>query len=100
MTSRSLHLEGSKIRSEGDFYDALASAFPEISQNFGRNLDALWDVLSGVIEGPVEISWSEAGLSAAAMGPRFWEILGVLREAAASRGDLTLRIDDPQLPCE
>jgi len=93
MSTRSLQLEGTKIRSEADFYTALAAAFPEILPGFGHNLDALWDVLSGSIEGPFEIVWLEADRSAAALGPRFSAILDVLQEAAASRADMTLRIE-------
>ncbi|MCK7468404.1 MAG: barstar family protein [Desulfosudis oleivorans] len=44
------------IRSLDDLYDQLASRL-SLPAHFGRNLDALWDVLSTDIEGPFEIVW-------------------------------------------
>jgi len=49
--------------------------FPE---HFGRNLDALWDVLSADIEGPIEVVRKNPDSSRLEMGGDFDRILAVL----------------------
>jgi RNAse (barnase) inhibitor barstar len=46
------------------------------------------------VPGPFAIEWRHASRSAAALGPRYGLIVGVLREAADARPDLTLLIED------
>lgn len=72
-------LEGKKIRSEAEFHAAIAAAldFPEY---YGRNLDALWDVLTGDVERPVVLLWKDAQASQASLGDRFQPIIELLRQ--------------------
>jgi ribonuclease inhibitor len=68
-------------------FDALAHAlgFPP---HWGRNLDALHDVLRTDIAGPIEIVWrapARAELDA---------ILAVLRDVARERSDVAVRRED------
>jgi ribonuclease inhibitor len=85
-------IEGAALRSLDDAYDALAAALG-LPAHFGRNLDALWDSLTGDVEGPIELVWRDAARTHAALGARFEEILGVLREVERARPDfrVTLR---------
>lgn len=55
-------LNGKTIRSLDDLYDQLSKRL-SLPKHFGRNLDALWDVLSTDVEGPFEITWRHADSS-------------------------------------
>ena len=84
-------LSGKTVRSLDVFYDEIARqlAFPE---HFGRNLDALWDVLSADIEGPIEVVWKDPDSSRREMGEDFDRILAVLKEVKKTRKDFRLRL--------
>jgi ribonuclease inhibitor len=90
MTRRCV-LEGGDLHTLADVYAAMDGqlGFPD---HFGANLDALYDVLTGDVPGPVEIVWRDHRLSAAALGPDYGRVLKVLRDAAAARGDLSLTL--------
>ena len=80
-------------------HDSRAKVFAALAHDLGfpphaaGNLDALWDVLRTDIAGPIEIVWRDSARARAALGTDFEAIVGVLREAAAARRDVTLRID-------
>jgi ribonuclease inhibitor len=84
-------LSGETVLSLEVFYDEIARqlSFPE---HFGRNLDALWDVLSADIEGPIEILWKNPDSSRLAMGRDFDRILAVLKDVEKEREDFRLRL--------
>lgn len=73
-----LEIYGSKVRSEADFHDAIVEAL-RLPPHYGKNLDALWDVLSADVERPLRIIWRDASLSKAAMPECFAKIVEVLR---------------------
>src|ERR1700676_3320161 len=50
---------------------------------FGNNPDALWDAITEYSGEPIEIVWRNSARSAARLGPRFDDIVAVLRRAAA-----------------
>ena len=52
-------LSGKTVRSMETFYDEIAREL-SLPGHFGRNLDALWDVLSTDVPGPFEIVWEES----------------------------------------
>lgn len=79
-------LNGRAIRSLSDFYEEISGRL-SLPAHFGRNLDALWDVLSTDVEGPVEIVWQSARLSRQAMGEDFEKVMKVLKEVEAERED-------------
>ena len=84
-------LSGKTVRSLDAFYDEIARqlAFPD---HFGRNLDALWDVLSADIEGPIEVVWKHPDSSRRDMGRDFDRILAVLKEVEKERKDFRVRL--------
>jgi len=84
-------LSGKTVRSRDVFYDEIARqlAFPE---HFGRNLDALWDVLSADIEGPIEVVWEDPDSSRLGMGHDFDRILAILKGVAKERKDFRVRL--------
>jgi ribonuclease inhibitor len=84
-------LSGKTVRSLGAFYDEMARqlSFPP---HFGRNLDALWDVLVSDVKGPVELVWNETDLSRRAMGVDFDRVLEVLLDAEKEREDFRVHL--------
>ena len=84
-------LPGKTVRSLDLFYDEISRqlAFPE---HFGRNLDALWDVLSADIEGPIEVVWEDPDSSRLEMGGEFNRVLAVLKAVEKARKDFRLRV--------
>ncbi len=70
---------------------ALDLGFPD---HFRPNLDALFDVLTTDIEGPIRIEWRLTRNAAATLGPDLEPLLRTIAAAAAERDDLTLVITD------
>ena len=79
-------LPGRSIRSIEEFYDAIARKL-QLPEYFGRNLDALWDVLTTDIAGPVEIVWEDSAASKKSMGKDFEKVLTLLRDVEKERDD-------------
>lgn len=75
-----LEIDGRDIKTPADFHDRLATC-PGVPEFYGRNLDALWDVLTGFIELPVKIVWRNASASRANMGDQFDRLTAVLQKA-------------------
>jgi ribonuclease inhibitor len=92
MPIKSCTLNGNAIRSLDDFYDRI-STLKDMPQHFGRNLDALRDVLSTDVEGPFEIIWKNAETSKKLMGKDFDRVLKLLRDLEEERPDFKLKID-------
>ena len=81
----------SDIQTLAQFYDELARqlAFPP---HFGRNLDALWDVLTGEVAGPIEIVWEESAKAQANLGLDYAKLIILLNDLAAERDDFTITL--------
>jgi ribonuclease inhibitor len=84
-------LNGKAIHSLDEFYDEISGQL-SLPAYFGRNLDALWDVLSTEVEGPTEIVWLNAEASRQAMGEDFEKVMKVLKELEGQRDDFKLII--------
>jgi ribonuclease inhibitor len=84
-------LNGRAIRSLDDLYDQLSTRLG-LSEHFGRNLDALWDVLSTDVEGPFEIEWKHSDDSKKRMGKDFDRAVTLLQETEKERADFKLKI--------
>jgi len=85
-------LDGKTIGSLDDLYDQLSIRF-SLPEHFGRNLDALWDVLSTDVQGSFEIAWKHAGDSRRLMGKDFDRAVKLLKELQKERDDFTLKIE-------
>jgi len=73
-------LDGLSIESEDDFHEAIAKAF-NLPNWYGRNLDALWDVLTGMIDRPINLVWLNSEVSRTRL-KRYEKIVGLLKEIA------------------
>jgi ribonuclease inhibitor len=85
-----IDIEGGSIRSEADFHEAIARALG-LAGHYGRNLDALWDVLSTDVERPLSIVWKHSEQSRASMSG-FAKVVDVLRRV--EEHDAALGLDD------
>lgn len=74
-----IEINGEEIASEELFHNALVKAL-DLSSYYGRNLDALSDVLSVDVERPLILTWNDSARSRSAMGSRFDLIVEVLRQ--------------------
>ncbi|MEZ5826167.1 MAG: barstar family protein [Geminicoccaceae bacterium] len=58
--------------------------------HFGGNLDALFDVLTTDLAGPITIRWRPTANARKALGADYGRIAATLEDAAQKRKDLTL----------
>ncbi|HUX63764.1 barstar family protein [Sulfuricella sp.] len=79
------------IRTLAQFYDELARQFA-FPPHFGRNLDALWDVLTGEVAGPIEIVWEESEQAQANLGVDYAKLIILFNDLAAERDDFTFTL--------
>ena len=84
-------LNGLTIQSIDDLYSALIMQL-KFPPHFGRNLDALWDVLTTDIAGPFSIQWQNAHLSRLALGQDYDRIVRILRDLEKERSDFKLHL--------
>lgn len=85
-------LDGRMIRSLDDLYDQLSFQL-SLPEHFGRNLDALWDVLSTDVAGPIGIVWKYTTHSKKLMGKDFYRTVKLLKGLEKERDDFTLKIE-------
>lgn len=73
-------IDGATVASMGELHEALQLQldFPDY---YGRNLDALWDMLTGGMELPATIEWRDYALSGERLGEDGERLLELLREA-------------------
>jgi len=76
-----LHLNTSDARTTVDLYDAIARDW-SLPDWFGRNLDAVWDVLAERTAAPTLLLWDGADSFAAHDPDLAVVVLGLLRDAA------------------
>jgi ribonuclease inhibitor len=88
-STKKVNLPGKTVRSLDEFYEEIARKlrFPD---HFGRNLDALWDVLTTDVKGPVELAWQDSEVSKKSMGKDFEKVSALLRDVEKERDDFKL----------
>jgi ribonuclease inhibitor len=82
-------LDWARLHSADAVYDALQAQLG-LPGHFGRNLDALWDVLTTDLPGPLEIELKNASSGTPALQPFIARLAALLRDAAQQRSDLRL----------
>ncbi|HEX8579407.1 MAG TPA: barstar family protein [Allosphingosinicella sp.] len=81
-----LLLDGRSMASEADLHDVIDRAAREVGfGGYGRNLDALWDVLTGFLELPVQVRWVNARFNHA-WGLRYDKIVRIFEDAERELG--------------
>ena len=85
-------LNGRVIRSLDDLYDRLEDRLA-LPAHFGRNLDALWDVLSSDVEGPFEMVWKHADESKKSMGRDYARAIKLFKQLEKERDDFKLKVE-------
>ena len=83
-------LNGNAIHSLDDLYDQLSLQLT-LPPHFGRNLDALWAVLSTDVEGPFEITWTHTAESKKMMGRDYDLAIKLLKDREKERDDFRLK---------
>ena len=73
-----IEIDGSNIKTEAEFHTAISGAL-SFPAHYGKNLDALFDILSGDVERPVVLVWKNSTISKTIMGDDFERIVSVLR---------------------
>jgi ribonuclease inhibitor len=73
-----IEIDGHHIHTETEFHSTFAIAL-NLPGHYGKNLDALGDVLSADIERPLVLIWKEALASKGSMGDTFDRVVEVLR---------------------
>lgn len=56
-----IEIHGDKILTELEFHNEIARQFDV--ELYGKNLDALWDLLSGGVERPINLIWFNSATS-------------------------------------
>lgn len=86
-------IDGQTVHTIGDFYREVAWQlhFPPY---FSNNLDALWDVLTTDIKGPVRMIWSGAKESRRDMGDDFERVITLLQQVGQERKDFHFTIQE------
>lgn len=92
MPIKRVTLNGNTIGSLDDLYDRMSTLI-HLPEHFGRNLDALWDVLSTDAEGPFEIIWKHADNSKKLMGKNFDRVVKLFHDLEKERDDFKFKID-------
>jgi ribonuclease inhibitor len=82
-------ISGDQVVSVEQFYDAVEKQL-YLPAHFGRNLDALWDVLTTDVPGPVEFVWEHSHKSRELMGEKGNALVELLLEVAEERSDFTV----------
>jgi ribonuclease inhibitor len=79
------------VKSIDAVYDILARDLG-LAKHFGRNLDALYDALTGDVAGPFEIVVADAASLEAALGTKGKALLRLLRDVAKTRRNAKIEI--------
>ncbi len=75
-----LKIDGNEIQCLDDFHDQLKTC-PGLPDFYGRNLDALFDVLTGFLELPLKIEWHHAAVSRRRLVKDFERLLATVQDA-------------------
>jgi len=78
----SVELNGKKMRSIQSLHWELKKKL-DLPDYYGENLDALWDCLTGWIDVPTYISWTNASIVEESIPKYYKTILDILKEAEA-----------------
>ncbi|MBY0215106.1 barstar family protein [Paenibacillus illinoisensis] len=73
-------IDGNDIHGKEELHDIFQAKLG-LDDSYGRNLDALWDVITGFISIPLTIQWVNFEASRAVLGEYADQLLELMREA-------------------
>ncbi|WP_413372002.1 barstar family protein [Paenibacillus taichungensis] len=73
-------INGKDIHGKEELHDVLQTSL-ELGQTYGRNLDALWDCLTGLIAMPLTIQWTDFDATRMSLGEYADHLLDLMHEA-------------------
>lgn len=79
------------IKTLSQVYDELARQL-SLPVHFGRNLDALWDVLAVDVAGPFEIEWEQSAQAQANLGVEYDKLISLFNDLASERDDFAITL--------
>ncbi|MFS0869087.1 barstar family protein [Paenibacillus xylanilyticus] len=85
-------INGNDIHGKEELHDILQAKLG-LGESYGRNLDALWDGLTGCISMPLTIQWLHFEASRAALGEYADQLLELLREAEEELEQFTFEVN-------
>jgi len=84
-------LDGLTISSEQEFHEKIAIAF-SVTDSYGNNLNALWDLLSAGVERPIDLIWKDSESSQKDMGDLFSKIIKIFERT--KQQDVNLGLEE------
>ena len=85
-------LDGSKISTVEEFHNQVAKVL-DLPEYYGKNLDALWDCLTGHIDTDIKLTWRNHKESAAALGEEFGHITQVFKDMCDEDSEFEFDLD-------
>lgn len=80
MNMKKVQLDGAVCRSQEELHDQLKTVL-HLPDYYGKNLDALWDCLTGEVTLPVELTWVNFQTSKDALGDYAESLRQLFQEA-------------------
>ncbi|GGH52246.1 putative ribonuclease inhibitor YrdF [Paenibacillus silvae] len=88
---RIIEIDGRQLHSREALHQFLQEKL-QLGEHYGRNLDALWDALTGEVQMPLTIHWSFLDSTREMIGEYADQIIEVMREAQQEMPDFTLEL--------
>ncbi|MBT2770868.1 barstar family protein [Halomonas sp. ISL-60] len=84
-------INGKKIHGKEELHDVLQEQLG-LDNDYGRNLDALWDCLTGFIPMPLTIQWLDFDTTRESLGEYAERLLELMREAEEELEEFTFEL--------
>jgi ribonuclease inhibitor len=88
---RIIEIDGRQLHSREALHQLLQDKL-QLGEHYGRNLDALWDALTGEVHMPLTIYWSFLDSTREMLGDYADQVIDVMREAQQEMHDFTLEL--------
>ncbi|WP_458464258.1 barstar family protein [Paenibacillus sp.] len=85
-------LDGEEFASVAELHQQLKDKL-DLPDFYGGNLDALWDCLTGMIELPLELNWTNYRISEERLGNEADRVRDLMLEVQAQQSGFQLRIE-------
>ncbi|QOS79088.1 barstar family protein [Paenibacillus sp. JNUCC31] len=85
---KTIVIQGKDIHGQEELHDVLQARL-ELGPSYGRNLDALWDCLTGFVSMPLTIQWIDFDTSRKYLGEYADLLLDLMQEAEEELEEFT-----------